>query len=107
VRHKSIDAWRDSLQKPFALACVLSSQINAADARHKDQEQKAAATRSAAIERKAFDSRKKHQKVLDSRKKHNPSGDCETRVGVSRHCVIVIVIVCVLCNSNVHCHWMV
>ena len=28
----TIDAWRDSLENPFALACVLSSQINAADA---------------------------------------------------------------------------
>jgi hypothetical protein len=28
----TIDAWRDSLQNPFALACVLSSQINTADA---------------------------------------------------------------------------
>jgi hypothetical protein len=51
----TIDAWRDSLQNPFALACVLSSQINAADARRKEQEQKAAAKRSAAIERKALE----------------------------------------------------
>jgi hypothetical protein len=26
-----IDAWRDSLQNPFALVCVLSSQINAVE----------------------------------------------------------------------------
>jgi hypothetical protein len=51
----TIDAWRDSVQNPFALACVLSSQINAADARRKDQEQKAAATRSAVIERKSLE----------------------------------------------------
>jgi hypothetical protein len=51
----TIDAWRLSLQNPFALACVLSSQINTADARRKEQEQKAAATRSAAIERKALE----------------------------------------------------
>jgi hypothetical protein len=51
IMSATIDARRDSLQNPFALACVLSSQINAADARLKEQEQKAA-TRSAAIERK-------------------------------------------------------
>jgi hypothetical protein len=51
----TIDVWRDSLQNPFALACVLSSQIHAADARRKEQEQKAAATSSAAIERKALE----------------------------------------------------
>ena len=50
----TIDAWRDPLQNPFALACVLSSQINAADARRKEQEQAAAATRSTA-ERKALE----------------------------------------------------
>jgi hypothetical protein len=50
-----IDAWRDSLQIPFALACVLSSQINATDARRKEQEDESAATRSAAIERKALE----------------------------------------------------
>ena len=32
----TIDAWRESLRNPFALACVLSAQINAADARRKD-----------------------------------------------------------------------
>jgi hypothetical protein len=36
-------------------ACVLSSQINAADARRKEEEQKAAATRSTAIGRKALE----------------------------------------------------
>jgi hypothetical protein len=51
----TIDAWRLSLRNPFALACVLSSQINAADARHKEQESKAAATRSVAIEWKALE----------------------------------------------------
>jgi hypothetical protein len=51
----TIDAWRDSLQNPFTLACVLSSQINAADARRKEQEQKAAATCSAAIDLKALE----------------------------------------------------
>jgi hypothetical protein len=55
IMSATIDAWRDSLQNPFALACVLSSQINAADARRKEQVQKAAATRSAAIERKALE----------------------------------------------------
>jgi hypothetical protein len=34
----TIDAWRESLQNPLALACVLSAQINAADARRKKQE---------------------------------------------------------------------
>jgi hypothetical protein len=53
IMSATIDAWRDSLENPFALACVLSSQINAADARRKEQDQKAAATRSAVIERKA------------------------------------------------------
>ena len=51
IMSATIDAWRDSLQNPFSLACVLSSQINAADARRKEQEQKAAATRSKGIER--------------------------------------------------------
>jgi len=37
---------------------VLSSQINTADARRKEQEQEAAATRSAAIERKALEEAK-------------------------------------------------
>jgi hypothetical protein len=55
IMSATIDAWRDSLQNPFALACVLSSQINAADAQRKEQEQAAAATRSAAIERKALE----------------------------------------------------
>jgi hypothetical protein len=55
IMSATIDAWRDSLQNPFALACVLSSQINAADAQHKEQEQKAATTRSAAIERNALE----------------------------------------------------
>jgi hypothetical protein len=50
IMSATIDAWRDSLQNPFALACVLSSQINAADAQRKEQEEAAAATRSAAIE---------------------------------------------------------
>jgi hypothetical protein len=58
IMSATIDAWRDSLQNPFALACVLSSQINAADARRKEQEQAAAATRSAAIERKALEEAK-------------------------------------------------
>ena len=58
IMSATIDAWRDSLQNPFALACVLSSQINAADARRKEQEQEAAATRSAAIERKALEEAK-------------------------------------------------
>jgi hypothetical protein len=40
IMSATIDDWRDSLQNPFALACVLSSQINAADARRKEQEQK-------------------------------------------------------------------
>ena len=40
---------------PFTHAFGLSSLINAADARHKEQEQKAAATRSAAIELKALE----------------------------------------------------
>ena len=55
IMSATIDAWRDSLHNPFALACVLSSQINAADTRRKEQEQAAAATRSAAIERKALE----------------------------------------------------
>jgi hypothetical protein len=55
IMSATIDSGRDSLQNPFALACVLSSQINAADARRKEQEQKAAATRSTAIERKALE----------------------------------------------------
>ena len=55
IMSATIDAWRDSLENPFALACVFSSQINAADARRKEQEQKAASTRSAAIERKALE----------------------------------------------------
>ena len=54
----TIDAWRESLQNPFALACVLSAQINAADARRKEQEQRAAATRSAEVESKAFEDAK-------------------------------------------------
>jgi hypothetical protein len=45
IKSATIDAWRDSLQNPFALVSVLSSQINAADARCKEHEQKAAATR--------------------------------------------------------------
>jgi hypothetical protein len=45
IMSATIDAWRDSLPSPFALVCVLSSQINAADARRKEKEQKAAATR--------------------------------------------------------------
>jgi len=55
IMSATIHAWRDFQQNPFALACVLSSQINAADARRKEQEQKADATRSAAIERKALE----------------------------------------------------
>ena len=54
----TIDAWRESLQNPFALACVLSAQINAADARRKEQEQQAAATRSAEVEKKALEDAK-------------------------------------------------
>ena len=38
IMSTTIDAWRDSLQNPFALACVLSSQINAADAKRKEQQ---------------------------------------------------------------------
>jgi hypothetical protein len=55
IMSATIDTLRDSLENPFALACVLSSQINAADTRRKEQEQKAAATRSAVIERKALE----------------------------------------------------
>jgi hypothetical protein len=55
IMSATIDAWRDSLQNPFTLACVLSLQINAADARRKEQEQAAAVTRSAVIERKALE----------------------------------------------------
>ena len=51
----TIDAWRDSLQNSFALACILLPQIHADDVRRKVQEHKAAATRSAAIERKALE----------------------------------------------------
>ena len=50
----TIDVWKDSIQNPFTLACLLSSQINAANVRRKEQEQKAAATRAAAIEQKAI-----------------------------------------------------
>ena len=39
IMSATIDAWRESLQNPFALACVLSAQTNAADARRKEQEQ--------------------------------------------------------------------
>ena len=56
----TIDAWRESLQNPFALACVLSAQINAADARRKEQEQQAAATRSAEVE---MITKRKHLKM--------------------------------------------
>ncbi len=31
IMSATIDVWRDSLQNPFALACILSSQRNAAD----------------------------------------------------------------------------
>ena len=58
IMSATIDAWKESLQNPFALACVLSAQINAADARRKEQEQQAAATRSAEIERKALEDAK-------------------------------------------------
>ena len=58
IMSATIDAWRESLQNPFALACVLSAQINAADARRKDQEQQAAATRAAEVERKALEDAK-------------------------------------------------
>jgi len=54
----TIDAWRESLQNPFVLACELSAQLNAADARRKEQEQQAAATRSAEVERKALEDAK-------------------------------------------------
>ena len=54
----TIDAWKESLQNPFALACVLSAQINAADARRTEQEQQAAATRSAEVEKKALEDAK-------------------------------------------------
>ena len=52
------EEWRESLQNPFALACVLSAQINAADARRKEHEQQAAATRSAEVEKKALEDAK-------------------------------------------------
>jgi hypothetical protein len=58
IMSATIDAWRDSLQNPLAFECVLSSQINTADAQHKEQEQEAAATSSAAIERKALEEAK-------------------------------------------------
>ncbi len=58
IMSATIDAWRESLQNPFALACVLSAQINAADARRKEQEQQAAATRAAEVERKALEDAK-------------------------------------------------
>jgi hypothetical protein len=45
IMSATIDDWRESLQNPCALACVLSAQINAADARRKEQEQQAAGTR--------------------------------------------------------------
>ncbi len=35
----TIDVWKDSLQNPFALACVLSPQIHAASVRRKEPEQ--------------------------------------------------------------------
>jgi hypothetical protein len=55
IMNATIDALRDSLQNPFTLACVLSSQINAADASRKDQKQKETDTHSAAIQRKALE----------------------------------------------------
>jgi hypothetical protein len=58
IMSATIDAWKESLQNPFALACVLSAQINAADARRKEQEQQAAATRSAEVEKKALEDAK-------------------------------------------------
>ncbi len=58
IMSATIDAWRESLQNPFALARVLSAQINAADARRKEQEQQAAATRSAEVEKKALEDAK-------------------------------------------------
>ena len=58
IMSATIDAWRESLQNPFTLAFVLSAQMNAADARRKEQEQQAAATRSAEVERKALEDAK-------------------------------------------------
>jgi len=58
IMSATIDAWRESLQNPFAIACVLSPQINAAEARRKEQEQQAAATRSAEVERKTLEDAK-------------------------------------------------
>jgi hypothetical protein len=49
---KAYTGMRTLIADKRTRACVLSSQINAADARRKEVEQKAAATRSAAIERK-------------------------------------------------------
>jgi len=49
IMSATIDAWKESLQNLFALACVLSAQINAADARRKEQEQQA---HSAEVEKK-------------------------------------------------------
>ena len=46
---------RNLIAEERTRACVLSSQINAAVARRKEEEQKAAATRSTAIERKALE----------------------------------------------------
>ena len=37
IMSATIDAWKESLQNPFALACALSAQINAADARERER----------------------------------------------------------------------
>jgi hypothetical protein len=42
----------------FCAACVLSTQINASDARRKEQEKQVATTRSAEVERKALEDAK-------------------------------------------------
>jgi hypothetical protein len=66
IMSATIDVWRESLQNPFTLACVLSAQINVADARCKEHEQQAAATRSAEVERKALE---------DDKAQGPPAGD--------------------------------
>ena len=58
IMSATIDTFRDGLQNTFALACVLSSQLKAADEQRKEQEQRAEATRSGILERKAIEEAK-------------------------------------------------
>ena len=65
IMSATIEAWNASLQNTFAWVCVMSSQINAAEARRKEHERDAEAIRSGLLERKA---------IADAKAKGPPSG---------------------------------